>query len=582
MILKKTVYVTSDGLISTSAPSNALSQLVFKRGDTVTLNVIFLDEARAPVALEDGYVITMAVKPTGEYDTDVLYAYSTVTVAGQAASTGYSFSLNLNNTTLAEAFQLDEPFADDVLLILGMLELSWTNGGNIFQSTQNTAQVLINNDVIRGDEATPLALPSPETWLTNRTLRFDTLQSLSDIQKARAHANLGLPKTNWTATSAPTLSNDSSQGYTIGSLWLDVTNKEAYRCLDNTIASADWIDTTLDASEVAGLISVLDEKTAIADEKRLPKIAKVSQVASANGLATSKQLTAADSGTVFVVIQTTLITLPEPLDIESGWNVLIVSENLSSGHFVTLRTTGATQINDSHADLINDVAYSAMEVIYTGGGYSVGVRNTRDTAARILTAADITSGTFSDSLLPTDIVRTADARLSDARTPVTHTHSASDLTSGTLSATLIPTEIVRTTDDRLSDARTPVAHTHATADVTGLATSLDGKLPKITNTSTIAETVGGTTSVQLTAANSGTIFRVLGNAMITLPAQAGLPVGWSVGILNEISTASSYITLAGGGSSMNGATTVINNTVKYSSMYVLFTGSSFVVLGITY
>lgn len=47
-------------------------------------------------------------------------------------------------------------------------------------------------------------------------------------------------------------------------------------------------------------------------------------------------------------------------------------------------------------------------------------------------------------------VNTNDARLSDARTPVTHSHAAADIT-GTA---------VLTSDARLSDARTPTTHTH--------------------------------------------------------------------------------------------------------------------------
>jgi hypothetical protein len=38
----------------------------------------------------------------------------------------------------------------------------------------------------------------------------------------------------------------------------------------------------------------------------------------------------------------------------------------------------------------------------------------------------------------TDAVGSADARLSNARTPTSHAHSASDITSGTLSASLFP------------------------------------------------------------------------------------------------------------------------------------------------
>jgi hypothetical protein len=77
-------------------------------------------------------------------------------------------------------------------------------------------------------------------------------------------------------------------------------------------------------------------------------------------------------------------------------------------------------------------------------------------------------------------VITTDSRLSDARTPTSHTHSAVDITSGTLAIARIPTGTKLTTvcignDSRLSDARTPTAHTHTIANVTGLQTALDGK-----------------------------------------------------------------------------------------------------------
>jgi hypothetical protein len=80
-------------------------------------------------------------------------------------------------------------------------------------------------------------------------------------------------------------------------------------------------------------------------------------------------------------------------------------------------------------------------------------------------------------------------------TPASHTHTASQitdfssavaaaappttdaslLTSGTLSASRLPTSVVLTTDSRLSDARTPTTHSHAVADVSGLQAALDAK-----------------------------------------------------------------------------------------------------------
>lgn len=101
----------------------------------------------------------------------------------------------------------------------------------------------------------------------------------------------------------------------------------------------------------------------------------------------------------------------------------------------------------------------------------------------------------------TDAAAGNDSRLSDARTPTAHTHPQSDVvnlattlagksdTSHThtgLSVQAAATPSVRAlgtgatdaaagNDSRLSDARTPVAHTHAQADVTGLTASLAGK-----------------------------------------------------------------------------------------------------------
>ena len=55
------------------------------------------------------------------------------------------------------------------------------------------------------------------------------------------------------------------------------------------------------------------------------------------------------------------------------------------------------------------------------------------------------------------------------------TTNASLLTTGTVSDSLLSANIVRTSDSRLSDARTPTTHSHVISDVTGLQTALDGK-----------------------------------------------------------------------------------------------------------
>lgn len=49
---------------------------------------------------------------------------------------------------------------------------------------------------------------------------------------------------NYTATSAPTANDDSGDGYSVGSVWIDTTADERYVCLDNTLTSAVWAKTT--------------------------------------------------------------------------------------------------------------------------------------------------------------------------------------------------------------------------------------------------------------------------------------------------------------------------------------------------
>lgn len=45
-------------------------------------------------------------------------------------------------------------------------------------------------------------------------------------------------------TTAPTANEDSNDGYSVGSVWVDVTNDKAYTCLDASVGAAVWTETT--------------------------------------------------------------------------------------------------------------------------------------------------------------------------------------------------------------------------------------------------------------------------------------------------------------------------------------------------
>lgn len=63
-----------------------------------------------------------------------------------------------------------------------------------------------------------------------------------------------LPKSNFSASAAPTVNDDTSAGYAVGSRWFDTTNSKAYVCLFADASTATWKETTaeVEVSSVFG------------------------------------------------------------------------------------------------------------------------------------------------------------------------------------------------------------------------------------------------------------------------------------------------------------------------------------------
>jgi len=109
-------------------------------------------------------------------------------------------------------------------------------------------------------------------------------------------------------------------------------------------------------------------------------------------------------------------------------------------------------------------------------GNDARLTDARTPLAHTHVAGDVTSGIFNIAQIPTGTTASTvcignDGRLSDARTPLAHVHTTADVTSGTFNIARIPTGTTASTvcvgnDGRLSDARTPLAHVHAASDVT--------------------------------------------------------------------------------------------------------------------
>ena len=57
------------------------------------------------------------------------------------------------------------------------------------------------------------------------------------------------PKHNFTATADPTSTNDSSEGYGVGSIWVNTSSKTSFQCMDATEGSAVWDNFTGDMTK---------------------------------------------------------------------------------------------------------------------------------------------------------------------------------------------------------------------------------------------------------------------------------------------------------------------------------------------
>ena len=68
-------------------------------------------------------------------------------------------------------------------------------------------------------------------------------------------------KINYAGTAAPTAGDDNADGYRVGSMWIDITNDESYRCVDDSTGAAVWIGTTLETSDLGSLALVTPSGT---------------------------------------------------------------------------------------------------------------------------------------------------------------------------------------------------------------------------------------------------------------------------------------------------------------------------------
>ena len=72
--------------------------------------------------------------------------------------------------------------------------------------------------------------------------QFDTANNTSETEiSVGVKGADNFKRANYlTATTAPTASNDGTQGYTVGSIWFNVTDSSLYVCKDSSTGAAVW------------------------------------------------------------------------------------------------------------------------------------------------------------------------------------------------------------------------------------------------------------------------------------------------------------------------------------------------------
>jgi hypothetical protein len=163
----------------------------------------------------------------------------------------------------------------------------------------------------------------------------------------------------------------------------------------------------------------------------------------------------------------------------SGQTLTVSTEGTRLAQALTTFSTGMAALNGLSAQVqqfATGTAGNDFTITSSGSTHTFDLPTASASASGKLSSTDWS--TFNAK------VDTADSRLSDARTPTSHTHATSDITSGTLDIARLPvgttTGTVAAGDDaRLTDARTPTAHktTHATGGTDALTPADIGAAP---------------------------------------------------------------------------------------------------------
>lgn len=178
-------------------------------------------------ALYQGSPVEMKLNSDGEYE-----------ILGLAASAGREAYATTPPTRDLTSFEHDHQTDSgggqlNASTIFNSGAVSVLHGGT-GRTTLSANHVLLGNGTSAINSEAQLALARGGTGAN--------LSSASNGAVVKNGTTLTTRLDKLDATTAPTVNDDSGDGYSIGSQWIDVTNDKAYVCVDASVGAAVWVE----------------------------------------------------------------------------------------------------------------------------------------------------------------------------------------------------------------------------------------------------------------------------------------------------------------------------------------------------
>lgn len=204
----------------------------------------------------------------------------------------------------------------------------------------------------------------------------DNIPTATTIYLEVPDSDFVLAKQNLSATTVPTTANDSTQGYSIGSVWVNTTTDKGYFCVDATASNAIWKEMAgaTGTGDVLGPATSVINEIAVFNDTTGDTIKGSSVLVSANKelynyhrfvdtKATNYTLVGSDSGKVIVVNSSSAITITLPQTttetIANGFTCSII--RLGSGT-VTIAIQGSDVLHSKLSAVNITPQYGRVEV----------------------------------------------------------------------------------------------------------------------------------------------------------------------------------------------------------------------------